>query len=178
MENMNDEMMDSFEVIETDDIEAPDIELDAEFDAEVDILDERTLDEVYEEALHVIADTRVELVTRLANATSETQTLWRTEKTIASAIVAGTATEQQIAVATEAATAGGDTIEDYATKVLAKAQMLEEGIVMKAAALVRDSHKSVESAYEQAKTLDTAAGIELIESTLSQKLEAAYSLVS
>lgn len=177
MENMNHEMMEGFDVIETDDIEAPDIELDAEFDAE-DILDERTLDEVYEEALHVIADTRVELVARLANATSETQTLWRTEKAIASAIVAGTATEQQIAVATEVATAGGDTVEDYATKVLAKAQMLEEGIVMKAAALVRDAQKSVESAYEQAKTLDAAAGIELIESTLSQKLEVAYSLVS
>lgn len=170
-----------FEVMEVDenDLSGGDGLLEIVEEDMSDIHDSRTLDEVYQASLVVIEETRVGLVVQLANTGFDTQTLWRTEKSIAQAIVDGAATEEQIAAATEVAAAGGESVDEYAAKVLAKAKYLEDSVVMKAAALVRAATKAVKAAYLEAQTLDDeGAGIELIESTLSQKLEAAYSLVS
>lgn len=161
-----------FDVIETDDIEASSIAIEEGDDAP----DERTLLEVYEEATNAINDARDDLIKVLSGAPSDTTLhAWRSEKNAVTDVKNGVATPREIEIATAVATAGGETLDQYVTKVLAKAAYLEKTLVMIAAALVRSSIKRLEAAYSEAKAMDEAAGIEHVEAVLSAVLEDAYS---
>lgn len=163
-----------FEVVETDEPDAPEVEIEMADDD--DFGDGRTLNEVYTDGVIAINDARDELIKMLAGSPSDTTMIaWRTEKNAALAVKNGTASPEMVQQTTAVALAGGDTLEEYIVKVLAKAEYLETKLVMSAAILVRTASKKLEAAYSEAKTMEETVGIEHVEAVLSATLEDAYS---